>query len=99
MPGTKTKRPRRIPISMALHAILVRRQLRAAGEAYAPLHYVFGHENGSRVRDIKTAWSATVVAPALWGSGFTTSDMKPDPESSKPAIPCTRSRCGWVIQI
>ena len=44
LPGTKTKtkRPRRIPISTALHEILVRRLVRPTGESYDSQDYVFG---------------------------------------------------------
>ena len=61
LPGTKTKtkRPRRIPISAALHAVLVRRLTRPAGESYEPQDYVFGTAAGTRVKDIKTAWRAS----------------------------------------
>ena len=61
LPGTKTKtkRPRRIPISAALHAVLVRRLTRPTGESYDPPDYVFGTAAGTRVKDIKTAWRAS----------------------------------------
>jgi integrase len=61
LPGTKTKtkRPRRIPISMALHEILVRRRVTPTGEPYRPEDYVFGTDEGGRVKDIKTAWRAS----------------------------------------
>jgi integrase len=59
LPGTKTKRPRRIPISTALHEILVRRLAWPTGESYDPQDYVFGTVDGTRVKDIKTAWRAS----------------------------------------
>jgi len=61
LPGTKTKtkRPRRIPISTALHAVLVRRRVRPTRESYGPQDYVFGTPEGVRVKDIKTAWRAS----------------------------------------
>ena len=61
LPGTKTKtkRPRRIPISTALHGVLVRRLARPTGESYDPQDYVFGAVDGTRVKDIKTAWRAS----------------------------------------
>jgi integrase len=61
LPGTKTKtkRPRRIPISAALHAVLVRRRTRPTGESYTAQDYVFGTAAGTRVKDIKTAWRAS----------------------------------------
>ena len=61
LPGTKTKtkRPRRIPLSAALHAVLVRRQIGPTGAPYASQAYVFGTTDGTRVKDIKTAWRAS----------------------------------------
>ena len=56
--------------SAALHAILVRRQARATGEACATLDYVFGHPDGSRVRDIKTAWNASCRRAGITGLRF-----------------------------
>jgi len=72
LPGTKTKtkRPRRIPISAALYAVLVRRQTRSTGEAYDALDYVFGKDDGSRVRDIKTAWTASCRRAGIAGLRF-----------------------------
>jgi integrase len=67
---TKTKRPRRIPISEALHGVLMRRRSRANGEAYAALDYVFGHADGSRVRDVKTAWRASCRRAGIKGLRF-----------------------------
>lgn len=61
LPGTKTKtkRPRRIPISAALHEVLVKRSARPTGKSYGPQDYVFGPIEGARVKDIKTAWRAS----------------------------------------
>ena len=61
LPGTKTKtkRPRRIPISTALHEVLVRRLARPTGESYNPQDFVFGTLAGTRVKDIKTACRAS----------------------------------------
>jgi integrase len=61
LPGTKTKtkRSRRIPISAALHEVLVRGSARPTGESYDPQDYVFGTIGGARVKDIKTAWRAS----------------------------------------
>jgi integrase len=72
LPGTKTKtkRPRRIPISEALYAILTRRRTRPNGEDSGALHYVFGKEDGSRVRDVKTAWNASCRRARIVGLRF-----------------------------
>jgi integrase len=72
LPGTKTKtkRPRRIPISEALHTVLVRRRTHATGEAYAAADYVFGHPDGSRLRDSKTAWTASCRRAGIVGLRF-----------------------------
>ena len=67
---TKTKRPRRIPISEALHAVLLRRRSRPNGEAYESHDYVFGTDHGSRVRDIKTAWTASCRRAGIEGLRF-----------------------------
>jgi integrase len=50
--------------------MLVRRQSRPTGEAYGTLDYVFGHEDGSRVRDIKTAWNASCRRAGIMGLRF-----------------------------
>lgn len=61
LPGTKTKtkRPRRIPISSALHDVLVRRRTGPTGVSYSSEDYVFGTVDRARVQDITTAWRAT----------------------------------------
>ena len=63
LPGTKTKtkRPRRIPISEALYTVLVKCSARPTGESYGPQDYVFGTTEGARVKDIKTAWRASCL--------------------------------------
>jgi integrase len=70
LPGTKTKtkRPRRIPISLALHEVLVRRQVRPEGGGNQ--HYVFGTPAGTRVKDIKTAWYAACRRAGITGLRF-----------------------------
>src|SRR5262245_28568177 len=72
LPGmkTKTKRPRRIPISAALYEVLVRRQHGPSGEAYGPDDYVWGTPAGTRIRDIKTAWVATCRRAGIRGLRF-----------------------------
>jgi integrase len=72
LPGTKTKtkRPRRIPISRALHEVLVRRQVRPEGGTHSSQHYVFGTPAGTRVKDIKTAWYAACRRAGITGLRF-----------------------------
>ena len=67
---TKTKRPRRIPISAALYDMLVRRQRGPAGAIYRPEDYVWGRDTGTRIRDIKTAWVATCRRAGIRGLRF-----------------------------
>jgi len=52
LPGakTKTKRPRRIPISAALYEVLLRRQRDPRGHIYEANACVFGTDTGARVR-------------------------------------------------
>jgi integrase len=72
LPGTKTKtkRPRRIPISAALYDVLVRRQRGPAGQVYGLEDYVWGTHTGTRIRDIKTAWVATCRRASIRGLRF-----------------------------
>jgi integrase len=72
LPGakTKTKRPRRIPISAALYEVLVRRQRDPSGHTYEANAYVFGTDTGARVRDIKTAWVNTCRRAGIRGLRF-----------------------------
>ena len=72
LPGTKTKtkRPRRIPISAALYEELVRRDHARVGEPEDPAAYVFGTATGARVRDIKTAWGASCRRAGIRGLRF-----------------------------
>jgi integrase len=72
LPGakTKTKRPRRIPISPALYDMLVRRQRGPGGQTYGPDDYVWGTDAGTRIRDIKTAWTNTCRRAGIRGLRF-----------------------------
>jgi integrase len=72
LPGakTKTKRPRRIPISAALYEMLVRRQRGPTGQVYGPNDYVFGTDTGARIQDIKTAWINTCRRAGIRGLRF-----------------------------
>jgi integrase len=57
---TKAKKPRRVPISSVLRAVLERRRLDPAGAVLTPAAYAFGDEIGRPRVDIKTAWRAAV---------------------------------------
>jgi integrase len=56
---TKAKKPRRVPISTALHAVLDARRADPAGDPLPPEGFVFGDEIGRRRESIKTAWRLT----------------------------------------
>ena len=62
--------PRQIPISAALYELLVRRQRGPAGQTYAPDDYVWGTDAGTRIRDIKTAWTNTCRRAGIRGLRF-----------------------------
>lgn len=72
LPGakTKTKRPRRIPISSALYEVLIRRQHGPTGQTYGSNDYVFGKVTGARVLDIKTLWVNTCRRAGIRGLRF-----------------------------
>lgn len=56
---TKAKKPRRVPISTVLAAVLAGRRNDPAGEPMKPSDYVFGDAVGRRRRSIKAAWRLT----------------------------------------
>jgi integrase len=56
---TKAKKPRRVPISTVLRAILDARRADPAGDPLPPSAYVFGDDVGRRRRSVKTAWRLT----------------------------------------
>lgn len=58
---TKSHKPRRVPISSVLAAVLAGRRNDPAGEPMKPSDYVFGDAVGRRRRSIKTAWGAIVL--------------------------------------
>lgn len=53
---TKAKKPRRVPISTVLRAVLDRRRLDPAGEPLKPSAYVFGDDVGRRRHSVRGAW-------------------------------------------
>ena len=53
---TKAKKPRYVPISQRLKAVLEMRRCDPAGEKFPPEAYVFGNELGERVKSVDRAW-------------------------------------------
>ena len=53
---TKAKKPRYVPISNRLNAVLEMRKCDPDGEEHGPDAYVFGNEIGEPMKTIKTAW-------------------------------------------
>jgi integrase len=53
---TKARRPRHLPISQRLDALLGMRRHDSEGREFPPSAYVFGDETGARVKSVKTAW-------------------------------------------
>jgi integrase len=60
----------RIPISAALYEMLVRRQRRPSGQTHGPDDYVWGTDAGTRIKDIKTAWTNTCRRAGIRGLRF-----------------------------
>jgi integrase len=58
---TKSRKPRRVPMSLELQAVLERRRLDPAGEPHVPAAYVFGDEAGRRVASVDRAWNTAVL--------------------------------------
>ena len=56
---TKAKKPRRVPISSVLRAVVDARRNDPSGSALPPSGYVFGDEVGRRRRSIRGTWVAT----------------------------------------
>ena len=67
---TKAKKPRRVPISTVLQAVLDARRNDPAGEPIPPDAFVFGDEVGRRSRSIKTAWRLTCQRAKIDGLHF-----------------------------
>jgi integrase len=53
---TKARRPRALPMSQRLRALLDMRRHDPAGREFPPEAFVFGDETGGRVKSVKTAW-------------------------------------------
>ena len=67
---TKAKKPRYMPISHRLRAILEMRRHDPAGQELPPEAYVFGNEIGQRVRSVKTAWRLACNRAGITGLHF-----------------------------
>ena len=67
---TKAKKPRRVPVSTALRAVLDARRNDPAGEPIPSDGYVLGDEIGRRRGSIKTAWRLTCQRAKIDGLHF-----------------------------
>jgi integrase len=67
---TKAKKPRRVPISTVLRAVLDARRNDPAGEPLPPDAFVLGDEVGRRRGSIKTAWRLTRKRANITGLHF-----------------------------
>ncbi len=67
---TKAKKPRRVPVSVALRTVLDARRLDPAGEPLPPSAFVFGDEVGRRRGSIKTAWRLSCLRAKIEGLHF-----------------------------
>ena len=67
---TKAKKPRRVPISTVLQAVLDGRRNDPAGEPLPADAFVFGDEVGRRRGSIKTAWRSTCTRAKIVGLHF-----------------------------
>ena len=70
----KTRRARRLPISIRLLAILEMRRLDPSGEPFPLDAYVFGNRLGKRVSSIRTAWEN--AREAAGHDGFQLRDLR-----------------------
>jgi len=59
--NTKARRPRQLPMSHRLRAVLEMRRQDPGGDPYPPHAYVFGDVTGARVKSVKTAWANAVL--------------------------------------
>ena len=72
LPGgkTKSKKPRHIPVSQRLHAVLEMRRTDPGGADLPPDAYVFGNEIGEPVKSVKTAWRLACKRARISGLHF-----------------------------
>jgi integrase len=71
---TKARRPRDLPMSQRLRAVLEMRRHGPDGGEYPVDAYVFGDETGARVKSVKTAWWAACRKAGI--SGLTFHDLR-----------------------
>jgi integrase len=64
---TKTSRPRAIPVTARLRAVLTMLQTDSDGHARTPAAYVFGDEIGQKVASVKTAWQTACRKAGIEG--------------------------------
>jgi integrase len=57
----KTEKPRTVPLTARLRAVLAMRRSAPDGTEHAPDAYVFGNEVGERVKNFKRAWDVAVL--------------------------------------
>ena len=69
---TKTKEPRKVPITSRLRAILDFRRIGPDGEEHLMDAYVFGDEAGQRIKNVKTACARHAAVRVSMDSTFTT---------------------------
>lgn len=67
---TKAKKPRRVPVSTVLAAVLAGRRNDPAGEPMQPSDYVLGDAVGRRRRSIKSAWKVACKNAKITGLHF-----------------------------
>ena len=67
---TKARRPRDLPMSQRLRAVLEMRRHSPAGGEYPADAYVFGDPTGARVKSVKTAWWAACRKAGVPGLTF-----------------------------
>ena len=58
---TKARRPRHLPMSLRLRALIEMRRTDPAGQDYGPDKFVFGDVAGDQVKSIDTAWENAVL--------------------------------------
>lgn len=58
---TKARRPRYLPMSQRLRALLEMRRQDPEGQAYGQDKFVFGDVTGARIKSVKVAWANAVL--------------------------------------
>jgi integrase len=57
----KTDKPRTLPLSAKLRAVLTLVERDSAGQRHPPTAFVFGNEVGERIASVRKSWEATVL--------------------------------------